>query len=1183
MAFDIYPSTLTQPLSVAANTTSPPQSFAEQVIIGGNLGPFGLFDAMFIRVAMLNPAVPCLTPGPPAPTIILSADGGTPVEVPASPTTASIFNGSAVHVADANVVAEANGVYFVEVFFQATGSAWDLRIRNNNLVDTREFIWVVAETNPEASQPWLDVSATTSPAGELDWDALIGAQILVNQTENHTLQIANRGTGPLTITSVPGQIAASEFEILSVPADPITPNACGDMVIAFTAPATAGESVETFSLASTDGLALDNPATFHNREVTLRATHGKLEIMYLLDTSGSMAWSPGGNTPPANPNESRWGRLKSAAKASLALLGDFADGAGRFGISMFPDITVSPVPAASSADFYPPADINAANVGDADASLDDHTPYRGGTPMGHGIARVIGENGSGNFEESSDALQYNRRWMILMTDGAHNSGPPDPADFYKPSEGSGCGIEGTALDGRSFVDKGVRVVTVAYGDDTGTDVNHDILNTLACKSDGLPLDAGVNDLDPIDPLAKAMRAAVVEGLNLTVANDPVGYLTKASPEKRAQIQVTPYDSKVSFVVDWNTFDNDEQVNVQLLTPTCELITPKIAKVTPDIAYHSHPYYRIYTIGEKYLKNAASPQEPRYGAWTLILSSRRVEGRMGEAYQYEVLMASRLKLKLDFDRKVYYAGDAMGLTAAVTLDGKPVSGAAMTLHVTAPGQSPINWLAQAHVTAGEYSNAAERFHNHDITTLGIKSFALREKGLVFDNFKQSNTIPMTEDGHTGRYTATFGNTAVTGGYKFYVTVTGQTEEGVAFRREIQRQARIGVRPDPKFTLFDVIYTRVIKAGRPVYLADIRVWPRDRFGNLVLTDIGVNPGVALSVRGGEFTGPLAGNLDGSYSRQLRYSVSTRPVISLNVAGSDIVARFEAAPLDDLVWADRIFDFQLGREAEKGANRHTDPRHALGEVTTRKEEAFVSLGAFGSLAVGIKDRILEGRAEDDVVVFVKPDETLRPYAVEALPADSRNKWISIGRSEGITQSFSLKSAGVKAATAIRIVDAGGRTLTRGFKPSPTPGVSILGVGFGRSSLKSHHWLGGIHISRIDGISNKYVNTLKFEGIETIADLADMDPTALEGALPMMRMVEVQTKARLALRTAAAIEPVPGLERATVWAVLTTSQQKLAAKAGASIEAISRLYDQISTLQLALDNRYLQELTIGELVRAR
>ena len=1132
---------------------------------------------MFIRVAMLNPAHAASMPGPPNPTVILSAGGGTPVEIPLSPTTVSIFNGSADHVADANYLVEGNGVFFIEVFFQTTGSSWELQIRNNHPTDAREFTWVVAETDAEASQPWIDISSTTSPAGVLDYDALIGAQILVNQTENHTLQIANRGTGPLTVTDVPGPIG-TDFTIVSAPAAPINPNAVGDMVIAFTAPATAGESVQVHSIASDDPLALDDPLSFHNREVTLQATRGKLEVMFLLDTSGSMSWEPAGNSPPANPNESRWGRLKSAAKASLALLGDYADGAGRFGISMFPDITVTPPPAVSSADFYPPADITPDNVADADASLDAHTPNTGGTPMGEGIERVIGGAGPGNFEGTPEAVQYNRRWMVLMTDGAHNSGPPDPDDFYKTAEGDGtCTEPGTAAAGRSFVDKGVRVVTVAYGDDTGSDVDHDLLNTLGCKSNGLALDAGVNDLDPIDPLAKQIRAAVIEGLNLTVASDPVGYLTRTSPEKRVQIQITPYDRQVTFVVDWNTFD-EALVDVQLLTPTCELITPQTAESDPHISFHSHPRYKIFTIGENYLKNIEDPDHPRHGLWTLIISSSRL-GSGSEPYQYEVLMDSRLKLRVDFDQSVYYAGDTLHLTADVTLDGKPVSGASANLRVTAPGQSGTNWLALNDVTVAEYRKVEERFKGQDITSLGIKSVALREKGLVFDYFKQTSTIPMTEEGDTGRYTAVYAGATVTGGYKFYVTVTGKTEDDVTFRRELQRQVRVGVRPDPKFTLFDIGYVLIAEAGIPAYAADIRVWPRDRFGNVMLVDTGVSPIIDLTARGGKFAGPLVNNLDGSYSRQLRYSAKTRPVISLNVAGSEIIPRMETAPVDRMVWADRLYDFKLGGEAQKGANRFTNPEMALGDITGKKEKAFVSLGASGSITLGLKGRVIEARGDEDIVVFVASVMDPQPYAVEALLSGKGEKWVPVGRSAGITQAFSLKKAGIRSAGAVRIVDTGGRTLTRGLRPSPTPGVSILGVGFGQSCPASESRLGSVHISRIDGISGKYVSALKYHGVETIGELADVNLATLEDALPLMRLVEMQTKARLALKTAAAIEMIPGLEKQTIWTLLTTPHKRLAEATGASPEEIRRLYDQVSALQLALDNRYLQELTLSDL----
>ncbi|MCP4590103.1 MAG: VWA domain-containing protein, partial [bacterium] len=326
-----------------------------------------------------------------------------------------------------------------------------------------------------------------------------------------------------------------------------------------------------------------------------------------MDTSGSMPYLPAANGPepeniPANPNESRWGRLKVAADQFLTLLATFGAGVGRFGVSMFPDITqpeYPPSPAVSAADFHAPTNIESAEITAAQGSLDDHTPSPGGgaTSMGQGIAYVIGSTTLGNFENTSEAIEYNRRWMVLMSDGAHNSGPPDPPEFYRTAEGGvSCPDPGTAAAGQSFMDKEIGVITVAYGDETGTpfEVDHDLLETLACKSGGIALNAGINDVDDVDDLAKAFREAVTEGLNLEIPADPGGLLRAAASEVRPQVVITPYDTKAAFVVDWDTFD-EERVRVQLLTPTCELITPETAQTDPNVTYHSHPRYKVYAV------------------------------------------------------------------------------------------------------------------------------------------------------------------------------------------------------------------------------------------------------------------------------------------------------------------------------------------------------------------------------------------------------------------------------------------------------------------------------------------------------------------------------------------------------------------------------------------------------------
>lgn len=1064
MAFEMYPAGVLNPLNLA-NGASSSEAITEFITPSGGTVLSG--DAMLIRLVMLDPSDLCSSPTVlPAdhPTIELIPNGASATTIPLLNTTSAIMDGG-TFIGTGYYAYETNGVFKIEVDFTAgvTGNSWEIRI-TNNAAGNREFVWVAGDSDSEISQPWLDISSTTSPAGELNYDTLIGAQILTGQTVNHTLDIVNKGTGPLTISDTPGVIGSTNFEIISVPG-PIDPHTCGEMVIAFNAPDDSGQSDETFEIGSDDSLALSNPASLHNRQVQLIGTAGKLELMLLVDTSGSMSWEPASNSPPANPNESRWGRLKTAAGSSLTLLGDYGNGVGRFGISMFPDITQDDYPAEvapspSSADFYSPNDINPDNISDAIASLEDHTPveHKGATPMGHGIERVIGAAGSGHFEGTPDAIAYNRRWMLLMTDGAHNSGPPEPEEFFTTAEGGGsCTEVGSAVAGRSLEDKGVRVVTVAYGDESGEDVDHDLLNTLACKSNGLALDAGVNDQDPVDPLAKQIRAAVIEGLNLEVGMDPSGVLSGAHPEVRQSIQITPYDRQVTFVVDWDTFD-DDRIDVQLITPNCEVITPAYAQKVADINYHHHPRYKIFTVGESFLRNAGgddagSGDNPRYGLWTLIISGNEIGTSDHEPYQYEVMMDSRLKLRLSFDRSIYYAGDSIDIEAVVTLDGKHIKNANATLYLTSPGQSASNWIAATYITPAEYDQSARLFPGAgaDISPIGIKAHAIEQKGLFFNPANNTRTISMHDDENQGIYSTTIDNTSVTGGYKFHVVVTGETEDGISFRRELQRHLRLGVRPMADFTLVDILYAEIFQNDLPYLQAEVRIWPRDHFGNVILVDPETDPRIQLGALHGEFTGPLVSNLDGSYSRQLRYSKDVRPVINLQVSGETIIDRFETAPLGDTHFADKLIDYSPGLEMKKGANLHTDPQLVLGDVLDN--DRFVSLGGNGSITLGVIGENFVNQGADDITVYVHSDAEstapLRAYEVLAKAVDGPEQWISLGTSDGITQAFSLASGGLKKAEAIRIVDKSG-IIAEGAAPSHTPGVSISAVGFKKSSLK-------------------------------------------------------------------------------------------------------------------------------------
>lgn len=110
-------------------------------------------------------------------------------------------------------------------------------------------------------------------------------------------------------------------------------------------------------------------------------------------------------------------------------------------------------------------------------------------------------------------------------------------------------------------------------------------------------------------------------------------------------------------------------------------------------------------------------------------------------------------------------------------------------------------------------------------------------------------------------------------------TDFTEEGVAFRREQQIQVRVETRPEPTFTIFDMIYHRLDRANPVMVSATVRAYLRDGAGNTVFVS---GPNAALEqvpmvVRGAEWVGGAVVYPDGSIGRTLRYDSRRVPTVT------------------------------------------------------------------------------------------------------------------------------------------------------------------------------------------------------------------------------------------------------------------------------------------------------------------
>ena len=416
-------------------------------------------------------------------------------------------------------------------------------------------------------------------------------------------------------TGNPDVIGTSGFSALAAPPVSIAPNDSGAVEVEFSAPTVPGSVSQLYTLASDDASAtIGELAASHNAQVNLVAEIGELEIGLVLDASGSMMLKPDG-TPTADPAESRLSFVKSATSYFITLLGHFGDNAGRFGVAVFPNVpgvTTGSVAGLRAGHLLAGEiqNITVPNLGTTlDTAIESLTPVNS-TPMGDGIALAMGESATifRYFRGDQNSKDFNRRLMVLLSDGFRNAGTHLPDDFFD----SGTGI--------SFSDKNVVPFTVAYS--TEDSIGEIQLSEIAAQSpEGLHFISADAD-DTV--LEQGFKDALVVGLDLDSPSDPRGTLTAGSPEVRREVIITPFDSKLAFTVNWVSHDAG-RLNVRLMTPDCELITPTVAQSNPDINFYSEFRHQIYTVDDNYLRNATNPANPRHGVWTIILTAPGLSG------------------------------------------------------------------------------------------------------------------------------------------------------------------------------------------------------------------------------------------------------------------------------------------------------------------------------------------------------------------------------------------------------------------------------------------------------------------------------------------------------------------------------------------------------------------------------
>jgi len=1047
MAFDVYP-TQPSPLTVAkapspgVPTSSAPQPFTQRAAV---YPPFqaAYAQVMFIAVGMTGATA--------TPTFQLQAGTGPALTLLAQHLQIN-SDATGTRLGDAWVTPSSANVFDIFVGFDQTPTVtWNLTIQNNDTTTDGQFTWVVADNPADTVQPWIDVEPVT-----LSYDALI------NEVESDSVQVSNYGTGPFTVTALspalPANLALATTLPLTVP-----PGAAAPLTVTFTAPGTSGSTNATVTLTINPADAAAGTTAGHNEQLTINALAQQLEVVLLLDDSGSMSWDPLGNPLPAGSSSARWSELEDGANQFLDYLAHFGNTHGGYGIARFPPGDPN-VPA--SYDIVPFTAIpTQPNIGSAQHAIGAITPLDN-TPMGDGMHRVM-DKATSYFATDQPSIDNDRRWLILMSDGAQNQGS-SPTDFTTPTD--------------LLSQNKIAVFSVGYGIPPHSNVDLPLLQSLASASYGGGQFRAV-DRDGItaQTLAQALRDTLKAGLTPTGSSrDPSAVFLIGQDEARHDVLLTPYDGKTAFSLNWDTPDAS-RLQLELLSPACEVITPDNAGQGPlsQVTFRGGTRYQSYYFDSDFLANPGG--QPRYGTWTMVVTGPTElqaapanpagaadASQVYEYYSYDVTTESSLRLRLTLDQSAYYAGDPVGVSARLTAAGLPVTGASVVLSTTSPAQSLANWLAGITVPADAMAQAAQQLQGQDATPILVKALGAQIAGLQFDPSAQQGSLVMTDPHRIGTYQATYTDTTVPEQRTLYVTAIGETPDGTSFRREGKLGVFVQVRPDPVATIFTLHFG---SGGT----ANATVFPRDKFGNVLFTEPRPAGSLQLVASGAEFTGPLVNNLDGSYSRPLRIT-GPSPAVGVQFDGQDVIPARPVPPLADLHYVDEVIRFDAGAIAS--ANQHGDPQAVLGSIDGKPADTFLSLGAAGQLTVGFRRQvILATDGGDDITVFIQPDDDLRAYRLEAYSTEHRHEddgdeddghgdhehedhrhWVPLGESIGVTQSFGLRAAGLESTPALRITDTSGRARGTDLNPLTTPGVSVRGVGVLRTGRDRPFHLGDV-----------------------------------------------------------------------------------------------------------------------------
>lgn len=564
-------------------------------------------------------------------------------------------------------------------------------------------------------------------------------------------------------------------------------------------------------------------------------TRNPVNVMLVLDKSGSML-------DPACPTCSpKLQVLKDAVELFVQLWTAVAVPDDRLGVTYF---TTNINEYSVGGEVLLPVLANAAGM-IADVQSQTTIPSNL-TAMGGGLQSAI--------NRLTDASRP--RNIILFTNGMQNVNP-----MVHQLGGTSLDIEDDATHPHSNIDPtvpptnlnsalGIKINTIGVG---ATPPYVDLLDNIATETGGI----------------SKLTTAPDEDLRRFYVEELIDVLREFSPQLLGYRHgsLTESNATESFTAN----DGARKIILKLSWKRGAKLSFQVEKDGHDLTRYGQiingPFYRIFSIDV--------PADIKFtiinpgGDWHM-----RISGTTGASYEAAAIVEEpRLEYDFSLGRKDYVAGDPIELNARLTLGRQPVTDAS---RVTATVLAPLQGLGTL-LSITPTPTEPPGFQFESAATIGQKKLKLllRDEKFYRDLQPVGNTITLQHKGG-GNYSAIFSNTNVTGTYTVIFHVEGdRTDIGKYRRTEIRStMVRFGKAELDASNIQATLLDKTADGRR----MQLRVRPRDRFGNYLGPDYGDRIKVSLSA--GSVGSDKRDLADGSYTIPFFVPPTIDPVVTVTV---------------------------------------------------------------------------------------------------------------------------------------------------------------------------------------------------------------------------------------------------------------------------------------------------------------